>query len=230
MANASREAELAAARAHLEQLKNDRKAALDAAKIAHEAEVNRLKNENLALETEMDALATLIDKMVADLAMSLPPKAFAAGQKSMRQLRAGFEERFPAIKSKLNHMMDNLAASMNRTATVTITTIHRTQFESQRVGFMAKGGPVRANNAYVVGEKGPELFMPNMPGNIIPNHKLGSVPSMTAGGASRGGGGGGITINVNAGMGANGPEIGRVIVDSLREYERRNGPIPVRTA
>lgn len=33
----------------------------------------------------------------------------------------------------------------------------------------AAGGPVSANTPYVVGEKGPELFMPNTAGKIIPN-------------------------------------------------------------
>jgi hypothetical protein len=39
-------------------------------------------------------------------------------------------------------------------------------------------------------------------------------------------GGGGMTVNltVNAGMGANGRDIGRIIVEELQKYQRRNGP------
>jgi hypothetical protein len=37
----------------------------------------------------------------------------------------------------------------------------------------AGGGPVWGGTPYVVGEKGPELFMPNQSGKIIPNDKLG---------------------------------------------------------
>jgi lambda family phage tail tape measure protein len=48
-------------------------------------------------------------------------------------------------------------------------------------GFRAAGGPVNPGKAYVVGEKGPELFVPRTPGGIIPN------------GADMGGGSGGIT-------------------------------------
>jgi hypothetical protein len=48
--------------------------------------------------------------------------------------------------------------------------------------FMAKGGPVSANSPYIVGEKGPELFMPGSSGSIVPNNKLG-------------GGSDGVTIN-----------------------------------
>lgn len=39
-------------------------------------------------------------------------------------------------------------------------------------GFMADGGPVQGNEAYVVGERGPELFVPNASGTIVPNHML----------------------------------------------------------
>ena len=37
----------------------------------------------------------------------------------------------------------------------------------------ASGGPVHAGNPYVVGESGPELFVPGSSGQIIPNHALG---------------------------------------------------------
>jgi hypothetical protein len=47
-------------------------------------------------------------------------------------------------------------------------------------GFKAAGGPVSANKAYIVGEKRPELFVPNSAGKIIPR-----VPDMAYG---RGGG------------------------------------------
>jgi hypothetical protein len=53
-------------------------------------------------------------------------------------------------------------------------------------GPRAGGGPVGAGTAYLVGEKGPELFVPNASGSIIPNQRI-----------SAGGGGGGPTVNVN---------------------------------
>lgn len=49
----------------------------------------------------------------------------------------------------------------------------------------ALGGSVSANTPYIVGEKGPELFMPSKSGTIIPNQNL---PS---------GGGGGSTFNIS---------------------------------
>jgi hypothetical protein len=38
--------------------------------------------------------------------------------------------------------------------------------------FMAEGGPVKGNQPYIVGEKGPELFVPPSAGKIIPNNQM----------------------------------------------------------
>jgi hypothetical protein len=48
-------------------------------------------------------------------------------------------------------------------------------------GFFASGGPISSGRAYVVGEKGPELFVPNTSGTIVPNNRLGSS-SVSGGG------------------------------------------------
>lgn len=41
------------------------------------------------------------------------------------------------------------------------------------IGTRAIGGPVSANSPYIVGERGPELFVPNSSGKITPNNKMG---------------------------------------------------------
>jgi len=73
----------------------------------------------------------------------------------------------------------------------------------------AEGGIVMAPTLGLVGEAGPEA--------IIPLDRLGDM------------GGNGSTTNinltVNAGMGTNGAEVGRQIVDALKAYERRNGAV-----
>jgi lambda family phage tail tape measure protein len=40
-------------------------------------------------------------------------------------------------------------------------------------GFLAAGGPAYAGNPYIIGEKGPELFVPKSSGTVIPNGQLG---------------------------------------------------------
>lgn len=83
----------------------------------------------------------------------------------------------------------------------------------------ASGGPVSASAAYVVGEMGPELFVPNVSGSIIPNSGLLSMPA-----AGRGGGGNTYSITVQAGIG-DPREIGRQVVEVVKAYERASGPV-----
>lgn len=47
------------------------------------------------------------------------------------------------------------------------------QHTDMTVGVRARGGPVRGGSPYMVGERGPELFVPGSSGNITPNHQLG---------------------------------------------------------
>ena len=78
------------------------------------------------------------------------------------------------------------------------------------LGRRAKGGPVGAGSPYMVGELGPELFVPRSSGTIIPNDMVGA----STGGSKN------YTINVNI---AGGQNIGREVVRAIEEYERRNG-------
>ena len=85
------------------------------------------------------------------------------------------------------------------------------KLESVRIPGRAVGGPVSGGSPYIVGERGPELFVPGSSGSIIPNNKMG--------------GGARINITVNAGMGANGAQIGQEIVSAIKRYERTSGPV-----
>jgi len=76
---------------------------------------------------------------------------------------------------------------------------------------LAAGGPVSSNRPYIVGEVGPELFVPSSSGRIVPNNKLGN--------------GGGSVININV-SGAIDPEgTARSIVNVLNNsfYRGTNG-------
>jgi len=73
------------------------------------------------------------------------------------------------------------------------------------------GGPVSGGSPYIVGEKGPELFMPNSSGVIIPNNKLGA-----------GGGGGSQTTNVIINtVAGDAAALERIVVDALARARRR---------
>lgn len=83
----------------------------------------------------------------------------------------------------------------------------------------AGGGPVASGHAYVVGELGPELFIPDAAGSIIPNSGLlGMSP------ASMGRSGNTYQITIQAGIG-DPREIGRQVVEVVKAYERASGPV-----
>jgi hypothetical protein len=73
-------------------------------------------------------------------------------------------------------------------------------------GGRAMGGPVNAGTTYMVGERGPELFMPNASGTIIPNNKLS---------------GGGTVINLTVNGAIDGESTARQIVRILNDSQAR---------
>jgi hypothetical protein len=101
---------------------------------------------------------------------------------------------FNAIKAIVNFIKNN-------PVTQAIGGVFDTVFGGGR----ANGGPVSSGTSYVVGERGPELFVPNTAGTIIPN----------------GGSGGGSTINVTVNGAIDAEGTARTIVDVLnRSFSR----------
>jgi hypothetical protein len=74
------------------------------------------------------------------------------------------------------------APQMTKDAIVTPT-----GFTGQFGGMAALGGSVTKGNSYIVGERGPELFVPGAQGNIVPNNAMGGsniVVNVDASGSS----------------------------------------------
>lgn len=96
------------------------------------------------------------------------------------------EEKEAAIKvilKDLDYVVSQIkAAAQNRSMTITVN-----QVLGSVVNLKADGGPVQKNKLYVVGERGPEFFVPNQNGEIIPNHKLNSVTNNALGDGASGG-------------------------------------------
>jgi hypothetical protein len=72
----------------------------------------------------------------------------------------------------------------------------------------AAGGPVMAGSPYLVGERGPELFISGSNGSIVPNNQMG---------------GNSYQITVQAGVG-DPRAIGQQIVEYIRRFEQASGP------
>lgn len=73
----------------------------------------------------------------------------------------------------------------------------------------AAGGPVTGGRPFLVGEKGPELFVPGSNGNIIPN-----------------GARGGNTYQITVQAGVGDPRaIGQQVVEYIKRFEQASGPV-----
>lgn len=71
----------------------------------------------------------------------------------------------------------------------------------------ASGGPISADQPYIVGERGPEIIVPGQSGTVIPNHQLSSAGSTV------------INVTVTS---ADPNEV----VKALQRYTRTNGKLP----
>lgn len=75
----------------------------------------------------------------------------------------------------------------------------------------AVGGPVTSGRPYVVGENGPELFVPGASGTIIPNGPMAAPTALAAGGST--------TINLVV----DGRVLSQIVRDDLIQIGRANG-------
>lgn len=141
-------------------------------------------------------------------------------------------------RKALEAMMDSLAESLNRTSYINVVTTtsgygSATPGELPALsptdqanldfflgggigapegGFFpgfANGGPVMGGQPIIVGERGPELFVPGSSGNVVPNNAMG---------------GNTYQITVQAGVG-DPRAIGQQIVEYVKKFEQANGPV-----
>ena len=83
----------------------------------------------------------------------------------------------------------------------------------QDIAQRAAGGPVSANTPYIVGEVGPELFVPGGSGSIIPADKS---AAMMAGGA-------GVNVTYNFTINGTQTMTPDQVIEAAKRYEKRNG-------
>jgi phage-related protein len=112
---------------------------------------------------------------------------------------------FATLVDLINKAYNAIKAIVNFIKNNPVTQFIGGAFDAAFGGGKAAGGPVSSGTSYVVGERGPELFVPNTSGTIIPN----------------GGGGGGSTINVTVNGAIDAEGTARTIVDVLnRSFSR----------
>jgi hypothetical protein len=117
-------------------------------------------------------------------AMKIADDFYAIGEKSgdlpartqtfYQQYLASLDTATDAIsKTKLNLTSMGPIQTQEMTVTAANIVIKQQSLLGSIFGWAAKGGPVQGGKAIVVGEKGPEIFVPKTAGDIVPNHLTG---------------------------------------------------------
>lgn len=137
------------------------KAAIDAANQAYQNEINRIRDvlRHLGLnEKEIDNLIGKANSIPRDVTIDvgLVGAAAAAGQ------------------------LNSLAGAIGRVLGTGNVGVSASKSMQKRAG----GGPVAAGEAYIVGEKRPEIFVPSVSGRILPDTSAMSRHAMAVSGAS----------------------------------------------
>lgn len=132
------------------------------------------------------------------------------------------------LREALQRYIDDLnriPAQKNTTVTTTVKTVNIVSGGARPMPGMAAdtGGVVPG----AVGS--PQMILAHGGEKILPMHRSDAAARATIEAAmgGGGGGGGGVVINVTAGMGTDGRQVGRQIVDALREFKRAGGNVSV---
>ena len=186
---------------------------------------------------KIEGLMAAVKNAATNVGIGSATSYFGAGVKLAQDQVTGMMTQLETMAPQILGFMDRLAEKMKRTVIIQVkvsqdqfnvdvhVTKHIREVVSRtveefvsRVEGRAGGGPVRGGMPYVVGERGPELFVPGVSGTIIPNDVGVGTPTGATGGPI-------FHIKVNAGMGTDGASVGRQIVDAIRKFERFNGPV-----
>jgi len=149
----------------------------------------RLLGQRKKLETDLERIAKDAGEMISQ----------------------GFED---AILSgqKLSDVLRNLAQDLIRLVFRNVITAPLAGGISDIIKgaftFLEKGGPARAGMPHIVGEAGPELFIPGTSGTVIPNDRMGQM----------GGGIGGPTVNISYNIQSG---VSRAELQPILENERK---------
>ena len=137
--------------------------------------------------------------------------AIAGNDKKTAKERENAENLRKQLQNQINILKKKLPANGSR--------------EPRRSDFpgLAKGGILK-QTVFAAGEMGPEAVIPlgtRGGANILRDALLGTGPGVGA----QQQGGGTYNITINAGLGTNPDELSRVIVESIRRFEKRNGRV-----
>jgi hypothetical protein len=184
------------------------------------------KNKALGLIGDPKLVATKIakfeankddlDRKIAQAKTALSAKGLTATKKATLKAEIG---QLLAAKKKAQDAIDALRGkTVKIVMQYTSTGVNLTAPSS--VGRRAGGGPVTKGMPYIVGENRPELFVPNVDGEIIPQ----VPPKGTGSPYAMGGGGGSVPLVI----GSDGSQLGDLLVGLLaKTLKARGGDVKV---
>ena len=126
------------------------------------------------------------------------------------------------LRVEMDEALKKIRAFLGLSADAVVSYDELMAFSANYPDKKATGGPVNSGTPYIVGEKGPELFVPSGYGRIMDAFSTSKALLGNAGG-SMGGGGGNVTINVSVAPTADKAAIGQTIVEAISSFERRSG-------
>jgi hypothetical protein len=135
---------------------------------------NEARNERLAEESYQ-----------RNLARARTGESTLAHAEGMANIQGGLEALGQTEEQKYDQRYER---GLERERTGEATAAHRTGLVAIGLDpdtYKAAGGPVGATKGYVVGERGPEIFIPKQDGMIVPNHKI-TLEARAAGGPVEG--------------------------------------------
>jgi hypothetical protein len=185
-----------------------------------------LSGNGAVLVEQLNTAVASVSAIADAVGLQSAEKFKGAGKKTAEDTIDAFKEfmgKDGLGRKRLMNTMDNLANAAAREVRIDVLVTRSVNEVVTRISSgtssltpMAAGGPVVGGRPYLIGEVGPELFVPSGSGTIVPNNEIG--------------GGSVINLTVNAGMGADGAQVGEQIVSALRQYQRRNGALPLTVA
>ncbi len=170
----------------------------------------------------MDPVLEDVEKNVDKMAMTMKDaklRGINALEDGLVGLVTGAKSASDAFKDMARSILADLARIMIQQQ-ITLPLAGAMGFKV--AGAEAMGGGVTSGRPYLVGERGPELFVPGRTGSIVPNHNLGGV-------------GGGVTVNqtINLSTGVSDtvraevlnmlPQIQNATTAAVLETRRRGG-------
>jgi hypothetical protein len=180
--------------------------------------INEQKAAGLNMAREMGAYVALTSQSAVQGVLTTVG-ALKAIVNSNPRLKGAFDTVIAGLNTELVGLLNAQGSAKGLTGAQYDALVRSGYLQGPVLPGRAAGGPVSAGMPYVVGEEGPELFVPKQSGTIIPNGARAKGVGVS-GGDSR-------TIYVVVNVD---PVTGEQTVRQLQSYQRTNGPLPIKVA